>query len=193
MANKVLVQALDGTPKQLVFGDHAGDFNPTAANDLRVTTDGSFETDVQMIFASVADGAARQSAKFDFGENRATKYAIRAALEFASGLAAGDTSYIYIGYSPSVTAANKNPGNLSGSDAAYTGYSSNLADSLFHLELIGVIRQTAQVTATIQVAEAGIFYPRERYASIVYVAADDMHTDDVECHIVFDPIVDEVQ
>src|SRR5688572_1765944 len=42
-ASKQLITEMDGTPKQIVFADHAGDFNPTAANDLRKTTDGTHE------------------------------------------------------------------------------------------------------------------------------------------------------
>ena len=75
MVAKLLVTEQDGTPKQLVFGDHAGDFSPTAANDLRITTDGSKETDVELVLLNLADGAAAQSAKVDLGANRADEYA----------------------------------------------------------------------------------------------------------------------
>lgn len=192
MANKILLTPNDGTPDQIVFCDAAGDFNPAAANDLRDGTAGN-RTTCQLSLASVADGAARQSAKVDLGAKWSRQYLVRAALEFASGLAAGDTCYLYWNPSQSVTAGNGNNGNCSGTDAAYTGYSSNLADSIYHLQFIGAFRMTAQATATIQVGTIGVFSPAHRYGSLVFIAGDDMHSDDVECHIVFDPIIEEVQ
>jgi len=173
MANKVLIQEFDGTPAQITFRD-VTDFNPTAANDLRHAS--AVDVEVQLDLTSLVDAAARQS-----------------ALEFASGVAAGDTTYFYWAPSQHATAANGNPGNVSGSDAAYTGYSSNLSDSLYHLQFIGAVRATAQITTVIQVAEIGVFSPTERYGSLVVVAGDDLHSDAVEMHVVFDPIVDEVQ
>ena len=190
--NRILYIPVDGTPDQIVFCDAAGDFSPTTANDLRDATSGN-RTTCQLSLASVADAAARQSAKVDLGAKWARAYMVRIALEYASGVAAGDITRLYWGASQSATAGNGNPGNLSGSDAGYTGYSSNLTDSLYHLQEIGAIRATAQATATIQVADVGIFSPTERYGMLVVVAGDDLHTDDVEMHVVFDPIVDEVQ
>lgn len=192
MTNKILMVEGGGAPDQIVFADHAGDFGPTATNDLRDATAGN-RTLCQLSLASVADGAARQSAKVDLGANWARAYLVRAALEYASGLAAGDTAYFYWAPSQSSTAANANPGGVSGSDAAYAGYSSNLSDSLYHLQYIGALRATAQVTSTVQVGVVGVFSPPTRYGSLVVVVADDIHSDDVECHVVFDPIVDEVQ
>lgn len=192
MGNKVTTTEMDGTPKQIVFGDIAGDFNPTAANDLRDATSGN-RTTCQLTLASLADAAARQSAKVDLGTDRAQAYDVRIAIEFAAGVAAGDVCHLYWGTSQSGTAGTANPGNLTGADAAYAGYSSNLADSLYHLKYIGSIRATAQATATIQVADVGVFYPTERYGSLVVVAGDDFHSDDVEMHVVFNPIIDEIQ
>lgn len=192
MANKLLLTPNDGTPDQIVFCDAAGDFSPTAANDLRDATAG-FRTTCQLSLASVLDAAYRQSAKVDLGAKWAKAYMVRAALEFAAGLAAGDTCYLWWNPSQSSTAANGNNGGCSGSDAAYTGYSSNAADSVFHLEPIGSFRMTAQATATIQVGVVGILCPAHRYGSLVFQAGDDMHSDDVEIHIVFDPIIEELQ
>ena len=195
MANKILLTEMDGTPTQIVFADHATDFNPTAANDLRKTTDASQELDVQLDLTSLGAAAARQSAKFDFGEPRAERYHIRAVLEYAAGIDAGETVRLFLAPSHHATAANANPGNVSGADAAYTGYSSNLADALQHLMPIGTIRLTAQATATVQVVDVDDFTPPERYGSLVVVndADDAMHNDAVEMHIVFDPIVAELQ
>ena len=195
MATKTLVQAMDGTPKQICFGDHAGDFSPTAANDLRVTSDGSFETDCQLSLASVADSAYRQSAKVDLGEHRASAYMVRAAFEMAATPTAGDVISLYWAPSPVSTAANANPGGVSGSDAAYDGYSSNGDSAVQQLIHIGDFICTVQATATVQVADVGMFMPPERYGSLVVrnESGAAFHSDDVESHVVFDPQVDEFQ
>ena len=119
MANEILLK--QGT--QIVFADHAGDFSPATANDLQQGT----PTTVQLATASVADAAARQSAKVDLGATRAATYNVMAAFEMAvSGLTAGLTLELYWAPSSDATAANSNPGGVSGSDSAYSGYSSNL-------------------------------------------------------------------
>ena len=191
MPNKILVQAQDDTPPQLTFADFAADFAPTAANDLREGAD----TQVQLIFTSVADGAARQSTKGDLGENRAQEYAVRGAIEFAATPTAGAVVEVYAAPSASSTAGTGNAGNVSGADSAYSGYSSNLAASVLQLQLIGVFICTVQTTTTVQVAEIGRFFPTERHVSLVVKneSGAAFHSDDVECHIVLDPIIIEVQ
>jgi hypothetical protein len=193
MTNKVLVDEFDGTPPQITFADFAGDFSPTAANDLRHAS--ATDTEVQLSLASVADGAARQSAKVDLGAVRAEAYAVRAAFELAATPTAGDVIELYWAPSQHATAANGNPGAVSGSDAAYSGYSSNLAASVKQLVHIGDFVCTAQATSTVQVAEVGILCPTERYGSLVVKneSSAAFHSDDVECHVVFDPIYGEIQ
>lgn len=193
---KVLVQAMDGTPKQISFADHATDFTgPTAANDLRVSTDGSQEIDVQLDLTSVANNAARQSTKVDLGENRARCYAVRAAFEFAATPTAGNTVELWWAPSSSATAGNRNPGAVSGADSAYSGYSSNLDASIKQLVYIGTFVCTAQATGTVQVAEVGRLCPTERYGSLVAYnkSGAAFHSDAAENNISFDPVVDEVQ
>lgn len=194
MANKILYAEQNGTPKQIVFCDSANDFSPTTANDLRLSDSGS-RTNVALQMASVANAAARQSAKVDLGDKRATAYAVRAAFELAATPTAGNIIRLYWASSQSSTAANGNPGAVSGSNAAYTGYSSNLEASLLQLQFIGAFTCTAQATGTIQVADVGQFSPGERYGSLVVVNSSGaaMHSDDVEIHVVFDPLVVEVQ
>jgi hypothetical protein len=200
--NKVLVQAIDGTPKQICFADHATDFAPAAANDLRVTTDGSQETDAQLLLENVAsvtgtatNTGARQSAKVDLGTDRARCYAVKAAFELAATPTAGNVIELWWAPSSSSTAANRNPGAVSGSDAAYTGYSNNCDVSLVQLVYIGDFVCTAQATGTVQVAEVGLLFPRERWGSLVVrnKSGAAFHSDSVECNVVFDPIVEEVQ
>lgn len=194
--SKSLYVEMDGTPKQICFADHATDFTaPTAANDLRKTTDGSQETDVQLDLTSVASGSARQSTKFDFGAVRARKYAIRGALEMAATPTAGLTVDLWLAPSQSGTAGTGNPGGASGSDSAYAGYSSNLEASKLQLQYIGQFVLTAQTTGTVQIAEGGTFSPRERYASLVVInrGGSAFHSDAAEINIVFDPIVEQGQ
>ncbi len=193
MPTKILIQEMDGTPAQITFGDHATDYSPTAANDLRHAS--AVDTEVQLDLTSVANNAARQSAKFDLGEHYAAAYKVRAALEFAATPVAGEYIAVYIAPSQHATAANGNPGNCSGSDAAYTGYSSNLADSLKHLEHVGTAAVTAQATGTVQVMEVGTYYPGERYGCLVFENQSDaaMHSDAVEMGIYLDPIIAESQ
>ncbi len=137
MVSRILVQEQDGTPKQIVFADHSNDFGPATANDLRISDDGSNEADYDIELADVADDVARQSAKADLGENRAQEYSVRAAFEFAATPTAGETVGLYWAPSPSGTAENANPANVTGADAAYAGYSSNLDASLKQPEFIG--------------------------------------------------------
>jgi hypothetical protein len=195
MTSKLLYTPMDGTPKQIVFADHAADFSPTAANDLRVTSDGSFELDVQLDTTDLADTAARQSAKFDLGANFAQSYAIRCALELAATPAAGDLVELYFGWSNSGTAATANPANLTGSDAAYAGYSANLASSVLQLDGPYDFICTVQATGTVQVGLAGVVQPKGRYGILVVKneSAAAFHSDAVETHIVLDPLVIEGQ
>lgn len=191
MANKILLTEMDDTPPQICFADFAGDFSPTAANDLRKGTD----TQVQLSLASVADTAGRQSAKVDLGANWAQQYHVRAAFEFAATPVAGDVVELYWAPSNSATAGTGNAGNATGADAAYAGYSSNLAASVRQLLLIGVFICTAQATGTIQVGEIGILSPPDRYGSLIVKneAGAAFHSDDVECHVVFEPLIVEIQ
>ncbi len=193
MANKVLIQEMDSTPDQITFADFGADFNPTAANDLRHAA--AVDTEVQMALASVADGAAWESAKADLGENRATECHVRAAFEMAATPVEGDVVELYWAPSQHSTPANGNPGGASGASGAYAGYAANLAASVKQLIFIGPFVCTANLTATVQVAEVGTFSPPERYGSLIVKneSGAAFHSDDVECHVVFDPIIPEIQ
>lgn len=196
MATKTLIQPMDGTPEQIVLADHATDFNPTAANDLRVTTDGSNELDVQLDMTSVADGAARQSAKWDFGAHWAEKYLIRVAFEMAATPTVGDLIHLYFGWSHHATAATANPANLSGSDAAYTGYATaTMSESVRQLDGPYNFICVDDVTTTVQVGIVGVVYPPSRYGICVVRNESNaaFHSDAVETHVVLDPIIPEFQ
>lgn len=190
MANKVLVRAVDGTPAQICFRDST-DFSPTAANDLRIGS----PTLVQWNFESVTNTSYRQSTKVDLGDPRGQRYKVRAALEFAATPTAGQVVDLFWAPSGSATAGTANAGAVSGADGAYTGYSSNADAASKQLDFIGSFVCTAQATATVQVAEVGVFEPTERYGSLVAKNSSgaSTHSDAVEMHVVFDPLVPEIQ
>jgi len=181
----------DSAPAQLCFADFAGDFSPTAANDLRNGTD----TEVQLTLASLADTAARMSAKADLGATWAPKYWCRLAVEMAATPTAGTVIECYWAPSTSGTAGTGNAGGVTGSDAAYTGYSSNLADSVLQLMRIGGGVSTVQATATVQVIEVGVLMPPTRYGSLIIKneTGAAVHSDDVECAAYLEPIVEQGQ
>lgn len=185
MANEILQK----TGTQICWADHATDFSPTAANDLRTGT----PTNVQLSMASVADGAARQAAQADFGATRAAQYMLRAAFELAATPTAGDAIELYMAWTDNTGVGWA--GGVSDGDAAYSGYSSNLDASVKQLDYLGSFICTAQATATVQVADIGVFSPKARYGTLVVKneSAAAIHSDDVECHVVATPIIDEVQ
>lgn len=197
MPTKLLVTEQDGTPQQIVFGNHAGDFSPTAANDLRISTDGSNETDVELVLLNLVDAAAAQSAKADLGANRADSYRVRACIEMQVAVAtAGEVVQFYWSESSSATAGTGNDGGCSGVAAAYSGYSADLVDSVKQLTLIGVLTMTDDAVDSVQIGKVGILSPGERYGSLVVkneAGQTICDTDDIESVVVFDPIVPESQ
>jgi len=172
---------------QIVFADHAGDFSPAGANDLRQ----GGETDVQLQTASVADAAAVQSTKVDLGDPRPESFDVSGVLELAATPTAGETVDLYWAPSPDPTAGDANPGGVSGADGAYTGSSSNLAASLKQLNFIGSLVVTEVETSEgVQIIAPGIvFFPSQRHGSLVLVdeSGAAFHSDDVETHIVLTP------
>jgi hypothetical protein len=125
--------------------------------------------DVAFDCTSLANGSGRQSAKLDLGATRATLYAVKAEVEMAATPTAGKTVDYYWGPSDSSSAATDNPANLTGSDAAYSGYSSNLTASIKQLLYIGSLVLTAQATSTVQKGYVGTFRPPTRYGILVAV------------------------
>lgn len=194
MVAKVLVTEQDGTPAQLCFANHAGDFSPTAANDLR---DGHTETDVELVLLNLADGSAAQSAKGDLGANRAPQYSCKACIEMhVAAATAGGTIEFYWSSSDSSTAATGNMGGASGSAAAYSGYSSDLADAVKQLQFIGVMTMTDDAVDSVQIGFVGILEPVNRYGSLIVkneCGQTICDTDDIQAHIVLDPIIPETQ
>lgn len=125
--------------------------------------------DAAISVASVANGAARQSVKADFGATRARLYNVRAEVELAATPTAGALIDLYLNPSSSATAGTDNLANCAGTDSAYAGYSSNLTASLPQLIYIGSLVCTTQTTATVQSGFVGQVMLPQRYGSIVVV------------------------
>jgi hypothetical protein len=160
------------------------DHSPATNNNLGTRTD-------QIDLTSVADSAARQSDKLDFGASRAPMYSMYAAFEFAATPVAGETVEIYLAPSMSTTAAVGNPGGVTGSYAAYTGTSaSTLEESVLQLMYIGNFVCTDDLTGTVQISQIGQFVPPERFGSIVVKneSGAAFHSDMVETSILITPV-----
>lgn len=140
--------------------------------------------------ASLANNAARQSVKLDLGATRAELYAVKADFEIAATPTAGNTIDLYWAPSSSATAGSDNPGNVSGADAAYTGYSANIDASVKQLVFIGSFICTAQATANVQKAAVGTFAPPHRYGSLVVYdkSGAALHSSDTNINITFTPL-----
>ena len=69
-----------------------------------------------------------------------------------------------------------------------------LAEGIKQLIYIGSMVMSADATTTVQVAFIGVFSPPTRYGSLIVINESGAahHSDAVESHIVFDPIVDEI-
>ena len=184
MANEVLVK--EGT--QILF-NVAATYNPaTALNDIEVPT----PTDVDWTPDGITNGQARASDKVDLGATRAAKYSVIAAIEFATAPTTGNTVDFYWAPSAVSTAGTGNPGNVSGTDADYTGTPATLAEGLAQLMYIGSLVCTAD--ANIQVAPIGILVSPTRHGTLVVDNNSGVTWgDNVETAVAFDPIIDEVQ
>jgi hypothetical protein len=145
--------------------------------------------DAAITLTSVANAAARQSAKIDLGSTRGLIYRVKAAFEIAATPTAGNTIDLYWAPSTSGTAGTDNPASVSGTDAAYSGYSSNLTAAIKQLIFIGSFVCTAQATATVQVAFVGSFVPPTQYGSLVVVnnSGAALHSSATNMNVTFIP------
>lgn len=140
--------------------------------------------------ASLANGNYREGAKIDFGATRGQLYAVFIDAELAATPTAGNSIDLWINPSSSSTAGTDNRGGCGGTDAAYTGYSSNAAASVLQLSFVGSGICTAQATATVQKMFVGYWSPPERYGSLVLRNGSGaaFHSSDSNCQIVFTPV-----
>ncbi len=193
MVAKFLQTPMDGTPEQISFANHAGDFSPTAANDLQEST----PTTGELALLNLVNAAAAQSAKVDLGVNFAESYVCTACIEMQVAAAtAGGIIEFYWNASPSGTAGTANMGAASGVAAAYSGYSADLADAVSQLILIGVMVMTDDAVDSIQIGYVGVLNPLHRYGSLIVkneCGQTICDTDDIEAHVTLSPIVPESQ
>lgn len=146
--------------------------------------------DGAITLVSLANGSYREGAKIDLGATRAQIYAVYADIEFAATPTAGSTVALWANPSSSATAATDNRGGCSGTDAAYTGYSSNAAASVLQLPFIGNGVTTAQATTTVQKMFVGYYAPPERYVSLIFLNGSGaaVHSSDANCKITITPV-----
>lgn len=171
-------------PKQIIF--NGSGYSPATNNVIEKST----PTTSDLTISGVTDTSAQQSVKVDLGSLRASEYALKAVIEFFAAPTAGDLIHFFWSSSESATAAVGNDGGTSGADAAYSGYSSDLEESVRHLVWIGSMAVTPSIA--VQGATVGTFRPPSRYGSLVIwnksgetLAA----TDGVESAIVLNPIL----
>lgn len=151
--------------------------SPSGGNEAAIT------------LASLGNGSYRQSAKIDLGTPFAQAYDVFIDSEHAATPTAGNTLDLWWSSSLSATAGTDNQGGTSGSDAAYTGYNADAANSVKHLLFIGSMVLAARATSTVQKGYVGTFVPPTRYGSIVLLngAGSAFHTSDANCQIRFVP------
>ncbi len=171
-----------------------GSFSPAdAATNWTVGT----PTDVVLTQSALANGAGRQSDKVDLGAKRADKYAVFAAADFTGETpVAGDSITYFWVPSTSTIQANGNVAGNSGADgAAPDGAlgSITLAEFQEWCQEIGTL--TVHDGAVVQNGYVGSFSPQERYGQMLVVnnAGDAFEADDVENHVVMNPIITEIQ
>lgn len=179
MANEILIKV--GTP--LVWAD-VTDFggSPIARTD-------------QILLAALANAAARQGDKGDFGATRARRYSVTCRFELDVAPASGAVIGVYWAPSPDAAAGTANPGGVVGADGAYTGTTGDsLADSLNQLDMIGQFYCTSDLATVVQ-QQTFVYAPSERYGTpVIYnTSGQAFEGDDIEMSIIFTPLVDEVQ
>jgi hypothetical protein len=147
--------------------------------------------DAAITLASLAAAAARQSVKLDLGTPRTGLYKVKASVEMVATPAAGGSIDLYWAPSPSATAGTDNPGNVTGADAAYAGYSSDLTNTLPQLVFMGSLTLAARATPIVQSGDVGfLIAPPEQYGSLVVVnnGSTAFHSSDANCIISLIPL-----
>lgn len=115
--------------------------------------------------ASVPAAAARQGDYIDFGAQRTANWLARIkCIGFAATPTANGSLDLYMSWS-SVPASSGFAGNVTGSDAPYTGYST-VADGLPQLDPIGSLVTSV---SGLQSEDVGIAFPKLRYGAPVLV------------------------
>ena len=171
---------------QIIFADHGTDFAGGAAKtSLEVAG-----TDVQIDTTGLADTAGRESAKADLGASRAPAYSFMASIEFAATPVTGEVVEFYWAPSPISSAANGNPMNIDGADAAAPSGIGTLAELVAVCQFIGNFVCTNDPTTAVQTAFIGTLFPTERYGILIIKneSGAAFHSDAVETHVVMNPM-----
>jgi hypothetical protein len=176
-------EILHKTGTAVVFAD---------STDYSSTNSGLTRSD-QIDLTSLADNAARQSAKVDLGATRSRLYAVRVAIEFDVAPTAGEAVEFYWSASASATAGTGNDAGASGSDSAYKA--SEEDEWKKQAMFLGALIATNDAATTVQMQTIGFFTPPERYGQVIVVnkSGQALEGDAVEMLVALIPVVDEVQ
>lgn len=177
--------------RQLLFADHATDFEAapnTAANSLIIGSPTDYQFDLTGVTAS---GGARQAVKADLLTPWGNFWLVMACLEFEAAPADGGNVEFWWASSPSATAGIGNSANTTGADASYTSTFGALAQTRF----IGNLTVRNNV---INIGMVGVFKPLNPYGNLVVVnrastALRSTATAMDETHITLTEIIDETQ
>lgn len=186
--NDVLIK--QGT--QIVFGATAT-WNP--ADDGTNLAEGDAIT-VEMGMTAIVDGAGVQSIKIDLGAKRAAEYSVFGAFDFTGETPTKGSVDLYWAPSTSGTGATGNIAGNSGADAACPD---GALGSITLVEFIGLCQFIGALVnhdgAVVQNGFIGVITPLHRYGQMIVVnnANDAFEADEVEHHIVMNPLVDEIQ
>ena len=189
MANEVPVKV--GTQIRFFV---TGSFSPADAGTNHTI---GTPTDVVLTLSAVADGAGRQSTKFDFGATRAPVYELLGCVDFTGETpsATGNIDY-YLAPSTSTTAGTGNVAGNSGGDAGCPdGALGSITLAEFLLQCIPIGSLPIHDGASVQNGFVGVVAPTERYGQLIVVnnGGDAFEADDVEMHQVLNPIMPEIQ
>lgn len=197
MAKEVLIQDVAGSSlTPIVFGVN-GELDP--ADDATNLTDdiGTDTVDVDLDLDALANGAGRQSAKADLGATRAISYSVMASVDFTGETPTdGDTVDFYWAPSTDSTTANGNVAGNSGNDAACPdGALNSIALAEFLKLCIYIGSLPVHADGGVQTGFVGVLSPPTRYGQLIVVneSGDAMEGDAVESHVVFMPLVYEIQ
>lgn len=161
----------------------------------------------QIDLTGIANGAARQGQKVDLTTLRAHEYLVFVGLELAAAAAivAGERANIYFSQSSIVTAANANPGGVTGVDGVFAPTDPNLDAALSAIaglkgenkfDFVFDERVTAAPPGGVQYQAIGrILTPLQFISPVIRLAtaSADLHTDAVEMFIALLPLLPESQ
>lgn len=153
-------------------------------------------TDVTLTLSALADGAGRQSDKFNFGETRAAAYECLGAFDFTGeSPTSGEVIEVYFLPSTHATQANGNVAGNSGADAAAPGGAlGSITLAEFKRQGVFVGNFVCHDGGVVQNGFIGTLVPTSQYGQLLVIneSGDALEADNVESHVVLNPIVDYV-